>query len=183
MEVEAATSAPSIIPFSRNDHFVGRESHLAELEANLLRDKQTTVSAIVGPEGVAVVQAAAYINIRNVTLQEYRSQLVKRKKEALEHDSELSKYKLQEYGIKSFIATTLLISMDQIRRRDTLAADYLFLAACVDRKDIPLDYLQASLPREREDAIKVLSSYALIIRRPAESALDVHQLVHRALRE
>ncbi|KAF2842563.1 hypothetical protein M501DRAFT_1022519 [Patellaria atrata CBS 101060] len=315
IEVEAATSAPSIIPFSRNDHFVGRESQLAELEANLLRDKQATILAIVGPEGVGksqlalelaykiretnknysifwidasdidrlyqsyvsiaqkldipgwddenadikqlvkfqlsrkgarqcllifdntediilgssgfstaratnlidylprselcsiifitinknylntpvsrkllylplgIVQAAAYINTRNTTLQEYRSQLVKRKKEALERDSELSKDKLQEYGIKSSIATTLLISMDQIRRSDTLAADYLFLATCVDRKEIPLGFLEASLPREREDVIKVLSSYALIIRRPAESALDLHQLVHRTLRE
>ncbi|KAF2834152.1 kinesin light chain 3 [Patellaria atrata CBS 101060] len=353
MEVEAATSAPSIIPFSRNDHFVGRESQLAELEAKLLRDKQTTISAIVGPRGIgksqlalelaykirqrnkncsifwidasdidslyqsyisiaqkldvpgwddenadikqlvkfqlskkdakqcllifdnteditlgsggfstarathlrdylpqselcsiifttinsdtakslssqnivelgemtpdtaqrmlenylntpvsrseqqeaklllqellylplAIVQAAAYINTRNVTLQKYRSQLVRRKKEALERDSELSKDKLQEYGIKSSIATTLLISMDQIHRSDTLAADYLFLTACVDRKDIPLDFLEASSPREREDAIKVLSSYALILRRPAESALDLHQLVHGALRE
>ncbi|KAF2834451.1 kinesin light chain 3 [Patellaria atrata CBS 101060] len=353
MEVEAATSAPSIIPFSRNDHFVGRESQLAELEAKLLRDKQTTILAIVGPRGIgksqlalelayrirqrnknysifwvdasdidslyqsyvsiaqkldvpgwddenadikqlvkfqlskksarqyllifdnmenitqgsggfstaratdlidylpqselcsiifttinsdtakslssqnivelgemtpdtaqrmlenylntpvlrsereeaklllqellylplAIVQAVAYMNTRNITLQKYRSQLVRRKKETLEYDSELSKDKLQEYGIKSSIATTLLISMDQIRRSDTLAADYLFLAACVDRKDIPLDFLEASSPREREDAIKVLSSYSLIIRRPAESALDLHQLVHRALRE
>ncbi|KAF2842629.1 HET-domain-containing protein [Patellaria atrata CBS 101060] len=353
MEVEAADSAPTIIPFSRNDHFVGRESQLAELEAKLLGDKQTTTLAIVGPGGIgksqlalelaykirqknknysvfwinasdidslyqsytsiaqkldipgwddekvdirqlvkfhlsrkdarqcllifdntenitlkssgfstaraanlidylpqselcsiiftttnsdtakslasqnivklgemapdmaqrtlenylntpvlrseqqeaklllqdllylplAIVQAAAYINTRNVTLQMYRSQLVRRKKEALERDSELSKDKLQEYGIKSPIAITLLVSMDQIHRSDTLAADYLFLAACVDRKDIPLDFLEASSPREREDAIKVLSSYALIVRRPAESALDLHQLVHRALRE
>ncbi|KAH8723315.1 hypothetical protein GQ44DRAFT_620733, partial [Phaeosphaeriaceae sp. PMI808] len=70
-----------------------------------------------------------------------------------------------------------------IRRSDALAADYLFLAACVDRKDILLDLLEASSARERDDAIKVLSNYGLITRRPAESALDIHRLVYRALRE
>ncbi|OCK73957.1 kinesin light chain 3 [Lepidopterella palustris CBS 459.81] len=131
---------------------------------------------------LAIVQAAAYINTRNITLQNYRSQLVRQKEEALEHSNEMSANKLHEYGTKCPVATTLLISMDQIRSNDSLAADYLFLAACVDRKDIPVDLLEASSPREREDAIKILNSYALITRRPAESALDLHQLVHRALR-
>ncbi|KAH8727390.1 hypothetical protein GQ44DRAFT_825097 [Phaeosphaeriaceae sp. PMI808] len=132
---------------------------------------------------LAIVQAAAYINARNITLQNYRSQLVRQKEAALEHGGELSSDKIQEYDTKGPVATTLLISMDQIRSSNLLAADYLFLAACVDRKDIPLDLLEASSPRERDDAIKVLSSYALVARRPAESALDLHQLVHRALRE
>ncbi|KAF2676251.1 kinesin light chain [Lentithecium fluviatile CBS 122367] len=131
---------------------------------------------------LAIVQAAAYINTRNITLQDYRSQLLKHKEEVLKHRSELSERKLQEYDTKGPVTTTLLISMDQIRSSDSLAADYLFLAACVDRKDIPLDLLEASSPREREDAIKVLNSYALVTRRPADSALDLHQLVHRALR-
>ncbi|KAF2245690.1 kinesin light chain [Trematosphaeria pertusa] len=352
LEVEATNGAPSIIPFSRNDHFVGRESQLAELEAKLFGGKQTTMMAITGPGGtgksqlalelayqtrqrikncsvfwidasdmdslyqsyasiaqkldvpswddekadikqlvklhlsskgarqwllvfdntdginlessglstagavdlldylpqselcsivftttngdtakrlasqnivelgemtpdtaermlenylntpvsrskqqeaelllqelsylpLAIVQAAAYINTRNMTLQDYRSQLLKHKEEALEHRSEFSEGKLQECDTKGPVTITLLISMDQIRGSDSLAADYLFLAACVDRKDIPLDLLEASSPREREDAIKVLNSYALVTRRPADSALDLHQLVHRALR-
>jgi hypothetical protein len=58
-EVEAAGNAPSIIPFSRNPHFVGRESQLAELEAKLFNDKQTaTTLAIVGPGGTGKSQLA-----------------------------------------------------------------------------------------------------------------------------
>ncbi|KAH8708390.1 kinesin light chain [Phaeosphaeriaceae sp. PMI808] len=131
---------------------------------------------------LAIIQAAAYVNTRNITLQTYRSQLLKQKEDALERSSELSEGKLQEYGTKGPVATTLLISIDQIHRDDSLAADYLFLAACIDRKDIPLELLEASSPRERDDAIKILNSYALVTRRPAESAIDLHQLVHRALR-
>jgi polynucleotide 5'-kinase involved in rRNA processing len=48
-EIEAANSAPSIIPFLQNDRFVGRELQLAELEAKLFSDKQSTMLAIVGP--------------------------------------------------------------------------------------------------------------------------------------
>jgi hypothetical protein len=35
----------------------------------------------------------------------------------------------------------------------------------------------------REDAIRVLDKYALVTRRPADSALDLHRLVHQALRK
>jgi hypothetical protein len=136
---------------------------------------------------LAIVQAAAYINTRDITLQKYRSQLVKQEEEAPERNSAPSEGAPHEYGTKHPVATTLLISVDQIRRSSSLAAklaaNYIFLAASVDRKDIPLDLLEAASPREKEDAIKVLSSYKLVTRRPAESALDLHQLVHHALRE
>jgi hypothetical protein len=132
---------------------------------------------------LAIVQAAAHINTRDMTLQKYRSQLNGQDEPALEHSNEWSKVKLQGYGTKNPVATTLFISMEQIRRNNALAADYLFFAACVDQKDIPLDLLDASSPREREDATKVLSSYAFITRRPADSAFDLHRLVHSALRE
>ena len=131
---------------------------------------------------LAIVQAAAYINIKTITLKEYRSQLIKQKKEALELSSELSEGKLQDCDTKNPVTTTLLISLDQIRHNNSLATDYLFLAACVDRKDIPLDLLGATSPPEREEAVGVLNAYALITR-PAESAFDLHRLVHIAIRK
>jgi len=132
---------------------------------------------------LAVVQSAAYINARSLTLRKYRSQLNKHEEPALQRSSGSPGGKLQSYGIKDPVATTLFISMDQVLHDNALAADYLFLVACVDRKDIPHDLLEASSPRAREDAIMVLSRYALVTRRPAESALDLHRLVHRALRQ
>ncbi|KAH7111828.1 heterokaryon incompatibility protein-domain-containing protein [Dendryphion nanum] len=131
---------------------------------------------------LAIVQAAAYINSTGVMLQEYRSKLA-RQEEALERSSESSEGAPQEYGTKRPVATTLLISLDHIRSTSSLAANYLFFAASVDRKDIPLDLLEASSPLEKEDAVRLLSSYTLVTRRPADSALDLHRLVHRALRE
>jgi hypothetical protein len=58
-ELDASGSAPSIIPFLRNESFVGRESQLAELEAKLFSNNQTTTTlAIVGLGGTGKSQLA-----------------------------------------------------------------------------------------------------------------------------
>jgi hypothetical protein len=132
---------------------------------------------------LAIVQAAAYMNNTETTPRQYRSQIRGWKLDALEHNDMVTEDKPRGYSTKNPVAATLIISMDQIRRLNALAADYLYLAACVDSKDISFDLLQASSPRERQDAMKVLSRYELVTRRPAESAFDLHRLVHRALRE
>jgi tetratricopeptide (TPR) repeat protein len=85
--------------------------------------------------------------------------------------------------VKDPVAAALFLSIDHISRANAFAADCLFLAACVDRKDISIDLLEASSTQAREDAIRMLDKYALVTRRPAESALDVHRLVHQALRK
>jgi hypothetical protein len=58
-EIEANDSAPSIVPFSRNESFVGRESQLVQLEAKLFSNNQTTTTlAIVGLGGTGKSQLA-----------------------------------------------------------------------------------------------------------------------------
>jgi hypothetical protein len=126
---------------------------------------------------LAVAQAAACMNTSGMTVQEYRSQL------ALKYSSNSSEGKLQSSGMKDPVATTLSLSIDQISGDNAVAADYLFSAACVHRKDISLDLLEAVSLQAREDAIRLLDRYALVTRRPAESALDLHQLVHQAIRK
>jgi Cdc6-like AAA superfamily ATPase len=131
---------------------------------------------------IAVVQAAACMNASSMTAQEYRAQLDEHKELALGYSSDRSVDNVRSSSVANPVAATLSLSMDQITRSDASAADYLSLAACVDRKDILVDLLEAASP-QREDAIKVLDKYALVTRRPAESALDVHRLVHQALRK
>ncbi|KAI0568550.1 CDC6 Cdc6-related protein AAA superfamily ATPase, partial [Pyrenophora tritici-repentis] len=157
---------------------------------------------------LAVMQAAACTKASGMTVQEYRSRLDDHKKLAIEHSGDLSEGKLQGAGVKDPVAATLFLSIYEIRRDNALAADYLFLVACVERKDISLDLLEAASPQAREDAIRVLDKqrcqqasqaglilidcrsqtilwdvplctslyivykYALVTRRPAESALD-----------
>ncbi len=132
---------------------------------------------------IAVVQAAACIDVSSITVQEYQAQLDKYREVPLESSSDSPQGKLLDSSVKDPVAATLFISIGQIQRTTAVAADYLFFAACIERNDILLDLLDAASVQVRENAIKILDRYALIIRRPAESALDVHRLVHDALRK
>jgi tetratricopeptide (TPR) repeat protein len=123
---------------------------------------------------LAIVQAAAYVNANKVTLQEYLSLLAEKMEglvEPLHQESE------------NVIAATWLISFEQIRRHDTLAADYLLFMACVDRNDVPLALLPAASPHERGiHAVGTLDAYSFVTKRTAEAALDLHRLVHVSTR-
>ena len=132
---------------------------------------------------IAIVQAAACISASEMTVQEYATQLDKHKSVVHEYNDNLLKHKLQDSSPENPITAILSLSTSHVRYRNVIAADYLSLATCVDRKDIALDLLEAPSPQAREDAIKTLDKYALITRRPAELALDVHRLVHDALRD
>jgi tetratricopeptide (TPR) repeat protein len=132
---------------------------------------------------LAVVQAAACINASRITVQEYRLRLDEHIGFITELSSDSSENELQVPSVKDPVAASLSLSIDQISCDNAFATDSLFLAACVDRKDISIDLLGVSSTQAREDAISILDKYALITRRPAESALDVHRLVHQALRK
>jgi tetratricopeptide (TPR) repeat protein len=123
---------------------------------------------------LAIVLAAAYVNINMITLQQYLLLLTEQKKEVVGPISE--KY-------EKVIAKTWLVSFEQIRRHNTLAVDYLLFMACVDRNDVPLALLPTASPREKGvDAVGILNAYSLVTKRTAESALDLHRLVHLSTR-
>jgi hypothetical protein len=66
-EVKAASSVPSIIPFSQNPGFVSRESQLAELEAKLFSNEHTTTMlAVVRPGGTGKSQLALEVAHRTM---------------------------------------------------------------------------------------------------------------------
>jgi hypothetical protein len=74
-ELEGASNAPSIIPFSQNHRFVGQELQLAELEAKLFSNEYTTTTlAIVGPGGTGKSQLA--LEVAHRTRQNNKSCLV-----------------------------------------------------------------------------------------------------------
>jgi tetratricopeptide (TPR) repeat protein len=132
---------------------------------------------------LAIIQAAAFINTTGTTVQEYRHTLLRQNDEALLHGITSSDDALHEKMDKSPVASTLRISVNHIRQSSPLAAEYLFLTTSLDRKDIPDEVFREHSPSGMDEAIQVLSNYALVTRRPADSALDLHRLVHRALQE
>jgi hypothetical protein len=85
--------------------------------------------------------------------------------------------------VKNLVATTWLISFEQIQKRDPLAAEYLSFMACINSKDIPQSLLPAGQSRKKEiAAIGTLDAYSFIIKRPADQAIDPHRLVYLATR-
>ncbi|KAF1809490.1 hypothetical protein P152DRAFT_468342 [Eremomyces bilateralis CBS 781.70] len=132
---------------------------------------------------LAIVQAAAYINENAILLTDHLSLLVEQEEEVIDLLSEEFEDDGRYRDIMNPVATTWLISFDQIRRRDRLAADYLSFMACVEPKDIPQSLLLPGASRKKEvDAIGTLTAYSFVNRRPADECLDLHRLVHLATR-
>ncbi|KAI9763245.1 MAG: hypothetical protein M1840_000820 [Geoglossum simile] len=132
---------------------------------------------------LALVQAAAYINENAMVLAEYLSRLNDTEENAIE----LLREDFEDEGryriAKNLIATTWLISLEQIRNRDPLAADYLSFMSCLDPKAIPESLLPPVEPAKMVvEALGTLSACSFIVRRPADKTFDLHRLVHLATR-
>ena len=121
---------------------------------------------------LAIVQAAAYINVNKITLEDYLSRLAEQK----------GKDEQQHCSKRNPVATTWHISFERIRHCNKLATDFILFMACIDRNDIPLAILpKAPSLTEEKGALETLHNYSLITKRPAELALDLHRLVHLAI--
>jgi tetratricopeptide (TPR) repeat protein len=132
---------------------------------------------------LAIVQAAAYINENDISLADYVSLFDDREENVIEVLSEEFEDEGRYRDLKNPIATTWLISFEQIRVRDPLAADYLSFMSCIDAKAIPLSLLPPAQSKKKEiDAIGTLSAYSFITKRPADQSFDLHRLVHLATR-
>jgi hypothetical protein len=108
---------------------------------------------------LAIVQAAAYINENRITLADDLSLLADQEEEVIDLLSEEFEDDGRYHNVKNPVATTWLISFEQIRYRDPLAADYLSFMVCIDPKDIPQSLLPAGVSRKREtDAIGTLGT-------------------------
>ncbi|KAH6665619.1 P-loop containing nucleoside triphosphate hydrolase protein [Halenospora varia] len=132
---------------------------------------------------LAIVQAAAYINANEITFTDYLLLLEDQEEEVIDLLSEEFEDDGRYDSVKNPVATTWLISFEQIRHRDPLAANYLSFMCCIDPKDIPQSLLPPGPSRKKEiEAIGTLNAYSFITKRPADLALDLHRLVHLSMR-
>jgi tetratricopeptide (TPR) repeat protein len=132
---------------------------------------------------LAIVQAAAYVNENGITFADYLLLLGDQEEDVIDLLSEEFEDDGRYHNVKNPVATTWLISFEQIRHRDPLAADLLSFMACVDPKNVPHSLLPPGPSRKKEtDAIGTLHAYSFVNRRLADLALDVHRLVHLATR-
>jgi tetratricopeptide (TPR) repeat protein len=132
---------------------------------------------------LAIVQAAVYINENGISAREYLSLLEEKEEDVIDLLSEDFEDEGRYHDIKNPVATTWLISFEQVRQRDPLAADYLSFMACVDAKDIPQSLLPSGTSRKKEiEAIGTLQGYSFIAKGSVDSVITIHRLVHLATR-
>jgi tetratricopeptide (TPR) repeat protein len=128
---------------------------------------------------LAITQAAAYIKHNEMSISDYLELISEQKEKIMAPNDRKYGQQLQHYNADNPVAMTTLVALAHVSSRNPTAANCLFFMACVDRKDI----LQELLPTTSSKAtVDLLSTYAVVIKRPASSALDLHRLVHLALR-
>ncbi|RYP57172.1 hypothetical protein DL770_010735 [Monosporascus sp. CRB-9-2] len=176
----------NVVEMSEMDEAGGKqllEKYL--VDQDLLRSKgdATALLARLTYLPLAIVQAAVYINANGIGLGNYLSLLEEQEEDVIDLLSEDFEDEGRYHDVKNPVATTWLISFEQIRQRDPLAADYLSFMACVDAKDIPQSLLPPGQSRKKEmDAMGTLQGYSFLAKRSANSAINIHRLVHLATR-
>ncbi|KAI9775783.1 MAG: hypothetical protein M1816_005768, partial [Peltula sp. TS41687] len=132
---------------------------------------------------LAIAQAAAYINKNGIAFADYLSLLNDQEENVVDILSEDFKDEARYQDVKNPVATTWLISFNQIRRHDPLAAEYLSIMSCIDPKNIPQSLLPPAKSRKAEvDAIGTLDAYSFVSKQSIGLTLDIHRLVHLATR-
>ncbi|KAF2433970.1 kinesin light chain 1 [Tothia fuscella] len=182
-ETLASTNVIKLLSMTPDTAKTMLENYLSNLAGTSQQQEVTDLLEQLSYLPLAIVQAAAYMNISKKTVKAYLSLMAAQNVELVSLLSEESKDKLQHSGRNNPVTITWLISLERIRRGSPLAAEYLFLMAGIDRKDIPLDFLSTISSSESGAAVEILNKYALITKRPAESALDLHRLVHLNMRK
>jgi hypothetical protein len=155
------------------------------IDQDLLEDNQATADLLIKLTRLplVIVQATAYINENQINLSEYAALLDNTEQNIIDILSEEFEDEGRYEDIKNLVATTWLISFEQIGMRDLLAAEYLSFMACVDIRDIPRSLLPpAQSANKAADAIGTLSAYSFVSKHKTGQLLDLHWLVHLATR-
>ncbi|KAH8645473.1 hypothetical protein BX600DRAFT_519485 [Xylariales sp. PMI_506] len=133
---------------------------------------------------LAIAQAAAYLNRkRHVTIQGYLKLLRGTEDDMVSLLSREFRDNTLFQKSQQAVATTWLVSFDQIQRSDKDAADLLSFVSCIEAKAIPRSLLPPmQTAEETEHAIGTLCGYAFLVSREDGEVFDMHRLVHTATR-
>ncbi|KAL8329138.1 hypothetical protein RB597_004735 [Gaeumannomyces tritici] len=132
---------------------------------------------------LAITQAAAYLNTIQVSIAEYLKLLRGTDQDAASLMSREFRDNTRHKGSRNAVATTWLVSFDQIRKSDRAAADLLSFLSCIELKAIPQSILPRFEVKEQiVHAIGTLCGYAFLTRRGDSQVFDMHSLVHLATR-
>ncbi|KAI0452034.1 hypothetical protein F5B21DRAFT_355977 [Xylaria acuta] len=155
------------------------------IDKKLLQDETTTQELVqeLTCLPLAIAQAAAYLNQKQIPIKKYLALLRNTEKDLVSLMSRDFHDNTRYPGSQNAVATTWLVSFDQIRRFDPNAAELLSFVSFIEPKAISQSILPGPpVEEEMEHAIGVLCGYAFLARRGDEDTFDMHRLVHIATR-
>ncbi|KAB5515676.1 hypothetical protein GE09DRAFT_979454, partial [Coniochaeta sp. 2T2.1] len=170
--------------------------YTTEQEATIMFDKSLKRKGLVGDEAVveellgelmylplAIAQATAYLDRNRLSVADYLTLLRGAEEDMVGAMSREFHDSTRYPGSHNAVATTWLVSFDQIRRTDGPAAELLSFISQIEPKAIP----RSILPRPESEekmvhAIGTLCGYAFLGRREESDLFDMHSLVHVATR-
>jgi tetratricopeptide (TPR) repeat protein len=133
---------------------------------------------------LAIVQAAAFIGFTGMTVDCYIRLYRGSENNAIDLLSEEFEDLARDASRANAVARSWDISFDQIKRQDQRATDLLSFMACLHHQAIP----KSLLPKEKdkdlafEKSLGFLKAFALISENSDHQEIDMHRLVHLAVR-
>ncbi|MCJ1307313.1 hypothetical protein MMC25_000959 [Agyrium rufum] len=167
-----------------------QQEAMSYLEKSLIR-KNLIHNTVVATElldeltflPLAITQAAAYLNVNQLSIREYLQLLRGTEQNVISLMSREFRDNTRYENSDNAVATTWLVSFDQIRKYDTAAADILAFISRIEPKAIPRSILPELQSEEQvAHGIGTLRAYAFMVRRGDSEVYDVHRLVHFATR-
>ena len=155
------------------------------IQTHILKEDKATIRLLnlLACLPLAIVQAAAFINANEISISSYIALYKNGEDEVIELLSKDFEDQGRYRDTKNPIATTWLISFNQIRLQDQLAADYLSFMSCLVSQRIPESLLPPAQSKiKMVEAIGTLTAYSFITKREIEQSFDLHRLVHLATR-
>ncbi|KAI1767803.1 TPR-like protein [Hypoxylon sp. FL1150] len=132
---------------------------------------------------LAITQAAAYLNRNQMTIEKYLALLRSTEQGMVSLMSREFQDNTRYPGSQNAVATTWLVSFDEIRKSDPPAAYILSFISYIEPKAIPQSLLpQRWSDEEMEYAIGTLLGYAFLVRQEEGDMFDMHRLVHISIR-
>lgn len=143
---------------------------------------------------LAITQAAAYLNRTKAPVHKYLGLLRSAEKDIPSVLGQEFRDNTRYPESRNAVATTWLVSFDQIEKSNELAVKLLSFMSYIEPKAIPQSILPGPGPEsdseeldlqaeDLESAIGELCGYSFLVRRGDSDVFDMHSLVHMATRE
>ncbi|GFF37577.1 G. violaceus kinesin [Aspergillus udagawae] len=155
------------------------------IKRDLLNDREAAISLLreLAYLPLAITQAAAYINEKDIKLSEYTTLLHQNEPDVIELLCEDFGDEGRYKDIRNPVATTWWVSFQQIQRLNQTAMDYLLFMACINPRHIPRSLLPQTISeKKRIDAIGLLKAFSFVNEEGGDCSLNLHRLVHLATR-